>query len=94
MNPEGFNFDFSRLTMLYLKSIFVDFNEIKSVFNEDAKVFEKDDEHYQLIGMSEKSKFLNVNFVFTGQELNFMISILDVQLSHKEHVKEYWCKKR
>jgi hypothetical protein len=94
MEEPGFSFDFSPLTMLYLKSLAVDFAEIKSAFGEDAKIYEMSSENFHLIGMTHKSKFLNINFVFRREGLIFTIQFLDVQLSSSAHVKEYWCKKR
>lgn len=94
MEDFDFGFDFSGISIEYLKQLrIIGFDEIRSTFNEDSKTYEMEDDVYHLIGMSNQSKFLNISFVFTREELKFNIKIYDVQLSNSGHVKDYWCKR-
>jgi hypothetical protein len=85
--------NFSKLETLYLKSINVSFEEIKSVIaNTNSHLFSISQNEFLVIGFSNKLKFINV-LLELSNEIEKFVYVTNVELSNEDQIRKYYCGK-
>ncbi len=85
--------NFSKLEPLYLKSINVSFDEIKSIIsNSNSNLFSINQNEFLVIGFSNKCKFINV-LLELSNEIEKFVHVTNVELSDEQQIRKYYCGK-